>query len=465
MATDFRVKIGSATIASVASSSTVPGTRAAFGDATGGFAVETSPDSSRIPIRIHIEGTDNPEMLDRTSDILDLLDAMNVDGVAIEMESGVAVVDVARTSVRAIRYESARRVGDTGMIIDVTIIIEHFDADIIDGRGTWQYQRNASGRGMVVARLTAESRAAVVSLAQLLKSGASRPAWLSSAFKPVEDTNEFEYSGNGLATESSYAPAEITVMFEQLPSWAASDTAFADVVRMEVSFEATSSRELDIRAGNEPGLDVSITGRLTFKTEANTSYDASDTGVVASSALHAKAVACVQSMIVEAARRLGVPELTVVGDLERTVTGEDGIYQFAVPLISGGTAQVLEWEEDEIYERVSQDVILDIYDGSHWVFGHPGGFAETISHTLSCVSLGGARGYVQPQGLRRASNGKFKLMREADRPPKILRPGGDGVMKFRTHFEREYRLVRGSGHGGPGRHLLTTDGIPSGLTA
>lgn len=452
MATTHKIKIGTASIAADEADSTVIGTRAAFGDISTGLVITESPSDIRIPFRIHIVGDDNEEVLDRVSDTLDLLDAMNTDGVSVEIEPGVDVVEVQRSDVRSIRYEFERRPGDGGTVLEGTIVVEKFDPDIQDGMGVWQYQRNGSGRGFVTGRIRATSRAAAVAAAAPLRSGAARPVWLSTAFKVQEDTNEFDFQGGtiGLASDTAYAPAEILVVYEQLPAWAASDPAFADVVRLELSFQATNRPPLDNRAGHNPGLDVSLTGTLTFKTESGTTYDASDTSVVASTAMHSKVLACISAIIAEAERRLGEGVLTPMGDIERFITGADGVYQFALPMITGGANRVLEWDEDELYERNTQDVILDIYDGSHWVFEHPAGWLETITHRLSIAALGGARGYVQPQQFGRG-RGKWKTMREGDKPPKIMRHGpGIGSLpasfRFITHYERDYRLIRsGSG--------------------
>lgn len=456
MATAHRIKIGSAYIAADTTGSTVTGTWATFGDRATGLVISESPSEVRIPFRIHVTGDDNPEMLDRVGDILDLLDAMNDDGVSIEIESGIEVVEIVRADVRSIRYEFERRPGDTGMILEGAIVAEKFDPDIQEGRGTWQYQRNGSGRGFVTGRITASSRAAAVAAAAPLRAGTARPIWLSTAFKVQEDTNEFEFQGGtiGSASDTAYAPAEILIVYEQLPAWAASDAAFADVVRLDLSFQATNRQPLDNRAGINPGLDVSLTGSLTFKTEQGTTYDAADTTVVASTALHAKVLACIGAIIAEAEKRLGEGALTAMGDIERFITGADGVYQFALPMITGGANRVLEWDEDELYERTTQDVILDIYDGSHWVFEHPAGWLETIAHRLDIVALGGARGYARPQLFGRG-RGKWKTMREGDKPPKIMRHGpGIGsspvAFRFMSHFERDYRLIKSGGGGGHG---------------
>lgn len=449
--------------------STIAGTIFGFGDRGVGLEISESPTELRIPFRVRVQGDDNATMLDRVQDVLDLLDAANVEGLVIEMQSGVEVVDIARDTVKNIRYETTRKPGDNGMVIEGNFIIEKFDPDYTEGRATWQYQRNGSGRGFVVGRIFAESRAAAVAYTAPIRAGSSRPVWMASSFRVQEDTTEFEFQGGVITgADGLYAPGEAVVVFEQMPAWAAANSVFNDVVKMELTFNATQREELDVRAGNVPGLDVDISGRLTFKTESSTTFDAADTTTTSSTALPTKVEACLTAIIAEAQKRLGEGVLTPMARLDRSVTGEDGVYQFAIPLITEGPSRVLKWTEVETYTRETRDVLLDIYDGSDWEMEHPGGFRETINHVLTIEALGGSRGYTQPRMFGRGK-GTWKLMRDADRAPEIKRRGNgrtgpDPQWRFVTHFERDYLLRKGKASGGSGP-VITQEGTGSGLTA
>lgn len=464
MPTNPRLVIGAEIIDSVvggASASTIADAVFSFGDAQTGFQASSSPTEERIPFRIRIpkaSGT-NADLTTAIQDVLDMLDSMRTEGVIIEYESGQTLVEVDPATADAIKYETTRKYGDLGVIIEVQLVVEKFDASNF-GRAYWQYQRNSSGRGFCIGRILEDTRAAAVAAAAPLRSGAVRPVWMPDSFRVVEDTNEFEQASGNIAslTDASYRPGEIVVVFEQLPAWAAGNSAFADVKRMAVKFEAAPRAPQNARAGGgSPGMDVTLTGTLEFKTEAGATYDAADTGnTVDSGDLPGKVVAAVNAIIAEAESRLGEGQFTLLQSLGKSVTGEDGVYDLNLQAITKGPNRVLSWSETELYEETFRGQFVPIADGSEWEFEHPGGDEHTIQHALEIVSIGGPRGYVKPQNL---SGNDWRRIYLGDEPVEKNNAEG-GVAQYRKAFKRNYKYVprRPGRAGGGSRETVATPG-------
>lgn len=436
--------------------STIDGVFIGFGDRDNGTLIEETPDSIRVPFRVHIVATNAQTLADNTQDVLDTLASIAQHGATLTDEAGVEHLELNPDTVAKLGIEVTRFLGPdgarSGNIIEAVIVAEKLDSSFTQGTSTWSYQRISSGRSFCVGRIRAENRAAAVAIAAPLRSGAERPVWMPTNLRVIEDTNEFDAAAGEPQDlpDSSFRPAEEVVVFEQMPLWASADSRFDNVKKLECRFEARPRANLNQRAGNFPGLDVALTATMHFKTEYSATYDAADTDttIVASSALPGKVLACAAAIVDEAQKRLGEGVFTLMAPLEKSVTGEDGVYQVTVTAITGGPSRVLLWEETDLYEETSQDEDVPIFDGSEWEFQRLP--LCTIQHALDIVSIGGGRGYQKPVSLqRRPGAGSWKQRYIGDQPTKPMRNNDDSATQFVASYRRNYKFLRkGTGGGG-----------------
>lgn len=443
----------------VNSASTIANTFIGFGSAESGAVIEETGDTIRFPFRLHVSGLTGQDLATTTDDAVTALEAAAASGFELVDEDGVTHVSVSPNTVERIELEISKILGPdgarSGNILECAFVITKFDAEFANGATAWSYQRNSSGRAFCVGRVRSASRAAAVAIAATLRSGAVRPVWMPDSLRVIEDTAEFDAAPGSLAslTDAAYRPAEEVVVFEQMPSWASGDARFADVKRMECRFEAKPRAPLDARAGNRPGLDVMISATLHFKTEAGATFDAADTSTISGSALPGKVSAAMLAVIKEAEKRLGEGEITLLTPLEKSVSGEDGVYQGTFAGITLGPSRVLSWEETDLYEEASQNEDLDIFDGSTWVFEKPP--LCTITHDLIVASIGGSRNYVMPVSRqRKPGNGDWEQRHMADQPVKLLLQDDPGVPQYLAAYRRIYKFIRkGSGGGSDARYV------------
>lgn len=448
-----------------ASGSTITGAILGVGDRETGAIVTEGPDNLRFPFRVRVTAGSSADLMDAVQDVLDAIALIGRQGVQLLDETGEVCVDLDANAFERLEAETELSLAPdgaaSGAVIECAVVAVKFDSDYTDGRTSWSYQRNSSGRAFCVGRVRGTSRAAVVAIAAGLRSGAIRPVWMPSDMIVVEDTAEFDARGIttniGALAEADYRPGEEVVVFEQFPAWAAAIRTLG-CKKLECRFVASPRAPLDSRAGNVTGLDVAITATMHFKTEYNSTYDSADqsSSVVAAADLPGKAVAAAAILVTQAQTRLGEGEFTLMSSIEKSVTGEDGVYTLAIAAITNGPNRVLSWDERDLYEETSQDEDLDIFDGSHWEFEHPGGPLCTIQHDLAISSIGGPRGYRSPVSLqRRPGRGKWKQKYQGDETPKILPTGG--ATQYLSVFKRNYKFIRsGSGGGGGGSDKTTT---------
>lgn len=435
--------------------STIDGTFIGFGDRESGTIIEETAESLRFPFRVHVSAPDSQTLSDRTQDVLDALELAASKGFTLEDEADVEHISIDPANYQSIDFEVVTLLGPdgarSGNILECAFTVTKLDSDYTSGKTSWSYQRNSSGRAFCIGRVFAETRAAALAIVAPMRSGATRPVWMPSSLRVVEDTNEFDaVPGNPTALlDGSFRPAEAVVVFEQMPGWASGDSRFADVKRLECRFEARPRANMSTRAGNLPGLDVSIAATMHFKTENSTTYEAADTSVVASNALSGKVIACAQAVIDEAKRRLGEAELNILTPLEKVITGEDGVYSFTVQGVTGGASRVLAWEETDVYEETSQNEDLPIFGGGEWVFEKLP--LCTIRHTLNIVSLGSGRSYIKPVSInRRPGNGTWEQRYLGDQPVEIMPNDGEAVTQYVARYQRHYKFIRKGSGGGNG---------------
>lgn len=439
-----RLVIGNAIIDSVEdagnSTSTITGAVFEFGNRDDGLISEESPTAITANFTIVVNTDTQAALNQRVQDVLDALDGMRTDGVEIESDVGERLFFIDPAGVESVAYSTTKEWGYTSCTISVDLEVTPFDSSQY-GKARWQYNRNSSGRAFVVGTIIASTRAAAVAAAAPLWAGTARPVWMDSSFRVVSDLNEFEMASGDIATltDSSYRPGEISVTFEQIPSWMASNSAFDDIRRGEFKFSAKLERLLNIRAGNLPGLAVEVRGMVEFKTEASSTYDVADTTTIAAGALKGKVEAMATAAVAQAETRLG-ESITLLEPLERSVTGEDGVYEFILVGITGNSHQVIEWDEQETYVEAFRGQIVNLADGGDFEFEHPGGDEVSLRHTVRIVSLNGSRGYPKPQTSLR--NMRRTLLE--DDPAQILRADNTLPRRHEKIYRRSYTRVNKS---------------------
>lgn len=447
MATNLRLKIGSIIIDSVdgvASTSTIPG--AVFAFPADGIIGRTSETTEEIPIRIRckIGASDDPtDLTDLVNDVLDALDAMATDGVIVEWQAGSTLMEIDPAEVAGLSYTVEHQWEDKGCTLAVTITAARIDASGI-GSGEWQIQRNTASNMKVVGRLTYANLNDALADVALMRAGSKRPTWMPSSARVVEDTAEpAQRSGDvGTLVKADYRPVTHVVIWETMAAHMATSSAFDNVRRAEWKAETQQRDPLNIRAGNVTGVNFNLRGALEFKSEQNTTYDALDAAAVAASAMLAQAIACAQVKLAEAEARLGV-SITLVEELNRGVTGADGVYEVNLVGVTGGPTRVMAWNETETFEENFQGEFVGCTDGSEWEGEDARGDEQLISHSLEIVCLGRvARGYARPQALPGSG---WRRINRADEHPQTSDTGGAPMT--RVVYNRKYRRVP-TGNGG-----------------
>lgn len=442
------------------STSTITGAIFEFGNRDDGLISEESPTAITSNFTIVVNVDSQADLNQRVQDVLDALDEMRSEGVEIESDVGERVFFIDPAAVESVAYSTTKEWGFQSCTISVDLEITPFDSSQF-GKARWQYNRNSSGRAFIVGTIIASTRAAAVAVAAPLRAGTARPVWMPDSCRVVSDLNEFEMSSGDIGTlpDTSYRPGEISVTFEQLPAWMASNSAFDDIRRGEFKFSARLEKLLNIRAGNLPGLAVEVRGMVEFKTESSTDYDVADTTTVAAGGMKGKVVAMANAAVAQAETRLG-ESITLLEPLERSVTGEDGVYEFIVVGITGNANQVIEWDEQETYVEAFRGQIVNLADGGDFEFEHPGGDEVSLRHTVRIVSLNGSRDYPQPQTSLR--NMRRTLLE--DDPVQILRADSTLPKRHEKIYRRSYtRVNKGGAGGGGGRATSSGFGPQIGL--
>lgn len=448
MASNMRLVIGGTVIDSVEgalSASTIDGAVLAF-PIEDGVAAETSSQTEVLRIRIRVTvdpatGTTD-ELRTRVLEVLEALDAMAQVGFTLEHSAGDALIEVDPELVaNSVTTSVRQRWGKKGWIGEVSIEIPRIDQSQV-GTGTWQIQRVGGGRMLVVGTLQYADMATALADVAAMRGGAVRPAWMPTSARVVEDT-----AGTGMAKGSiaalpttSYRPVEMTVIWEQMASHMASNSAFNGIPRAKWAVRATPRPPLDDRASQDPGLDIEIEGTIEFKTEQSTSYDLADSSVTPDQSMRGRVLACIDVLKAVAEARAGT-QITLLVDHERDISGEDGVYNFNVRGVSGGPSRVMGWEETETLEEAFRGQIAEGSDGSEWEFEHSGGDAKTVHHQLEISSIGGFRPYVKPASVQ-GSN--WRRITRADDQGKSFRTGS-GPRQYRAMYRRVYRFVNPKG--------------------
>lgn len=332
----------------------------------------------------------------------------------------------------------------------------------------WQYQVSAGGiAGMIATAsfgptvsggsITAGARQNAVAWINKLRNTANYPAWLSSAFRMVDNVTEFDQKQNqGTVGESSYDPAQVTLMFAELPSSLAGGSAFsADVQKIEWGVTMNDRPPLNRRSGANAGFDLTLNINFILRTEGNTTFNSSESSL-ADNAIYAKAEAVAAAVITVFETIYASLTLAKLGKPTLSIDPTSGVATATVRYY--GDVTIVSWEERALLSNVAQKVFSRATDGSDWKYELEGGPLRMLTHTLTIVSIGSPVLYKPPT----LGNDWDEL--QTDSEPKTEAAYSDGQIQFSTFGQKVWRYVNpGPGSHGAGASTVgtwTLDNVP-----
>lgn len=333
----------------------------------------------------------------------------------------------------------------------------------------WQYQQGGGGIAGMVAQaqfgptivsgsITAGARANALAWVNKLRNTANYPAWLSTAFRLLEPTVEFEQKLNqATITESSYDPALVTITFKELPATLAAITATFDANVIGVAFDVFEGNRAPLpgRAGSLPGTDVTVSGSFTLKTESNTTWNSSDTSL-ADNAMIAKAAdvaaGCITMFQAVYGPRLGIAQF---GKTQVHIDPTTGVGSFNAYF--AGNVTIFLWDEQTTLRNVEQKVHSRATDGTDWKYEMKGGPIRILDHSLRIVASSPIS--YQPPML---SSDWDRL--EGGREPTTDMKFNDGAVQWESQGSGAWRYVnRNAGSAGAQMKSFTVDTVGKGL--
>lgn len=313
---------------------------------------------------------------------------------------------------------------------------------------TWSHALEGGGRPGVQASAVFQTREDANLWVRNLRSGVARPAWMGTAYRFVTAMRNIEQQPNQAAPvpEAAYAPCEVTAIFNALPSAWALSAAFADVVDGDCEMGASLRGRLQSEAGARPGLNVTISGRVMFKTEKDEEFDSTDTTVVVPDGLREKTLACFRVMKADLERRRGISEVQLPD-------GEAGIELLPSPksgevfFVAAGVAEfdgVLEFSEHMEVEMTTRDRIMD---------GVLGGvvFQDELGPVVRVKQSGAAMtSYLYAPQKPPFINDRWLELRWKPTKPVQKPPHEDGMTFYEVGWDGEWVLVSDGGQGARG---------------
>jgi hypothetical protein len=312
--------------------------------------------------------------------------------VVIEMGAGVPLMEF-KTSDGSY-YDLASEVqiipGNDVSILTITIRARRHDGDgarpnpnlppgALDFFG-WQYEAGPDGTGAFLTRAQFETFAQAMVHAGNLRSGASRPVWMPAKFTLHNVGYEMEEPAT-----AEYRPTTLVIAYVALPEWAAS---IPNLVRITSEMNAVPIRLNERSLTPEPGHLVTISGQLTFKTEANTSLGDGDAVDVASAALRAAADAATDAVAAQAATRFSDGGFAMIERAYPQFSVVNGTVGFELAMVTGGPQRVMEWNETVTTAFVDRAAELVDSEGNVTIMGHALGYEWTVTQNATVIYLG-----------------------------------------------------------------------------
>ena len=389
-----RVKIGDWILDASGSTSTTPGTVLMWPEE--GLRIRELAEAAEFTFFVRYDGNSRAQIETRLTQLRDTLKRLQGD-VAIEVASGTSVAEFKTSdgSYTALAFDTEILPGERHGLMIVTARITR-DAEsrpnpalpdgAVDVFG-WQYEQGPDGLAAAFARFGFQTHAQALTYAATIRSGTALPAFIPSSFKLQSIGYDIEEPET-----DEFRPSTIAVTLKQLPAWATG--VDSDIVGITATLQAEPIR-LNARAGSDatdPGLAFQVGGSITFKTEQNTSFDASDTSVVAGNQLRIKADAALVAIMDEAASRLGLGgEYITVERAFPSLEVERGTVNFNVVAMSGNPGRVQAYDETITSILTDRDVEVYDGDGTETTFEHAAGYEWLVTFTATVASVGGSR--------------------------------------------------------------------------
>lgn len=320
----------------------------------------------------------------------------------------------------------------------------------------WQYQQSGGGiAGMIATAqfgptisggsITAGARQNALAWINKLLNTANYPSWLSTAFRMLEPTVEFEQKQNlGSVAESSYDPALVTITFAELAATLAANSSVFDSNVVKVDFNAVEGNRAPLpgRSGATPGTDVTLAGTFVLRTEGNTTWNGTATSL-ADTAIIQKAAdvadACSTMFQSVYGTRLG---LVRFGKIEVNIDPTSGVGSFSAYF--AGSTTIFEWDEKASLRNIEQKVHSRATDGSDWKYAMKGGPLRILEHSLKIVAAS-AVPYKPP-----TLSGDWDKLEGGAEPQTDMR-FNDGAIQWVTQGSGVWRYVNpGPGNNGAG---------------
>lgn len=481
-----RLYIGASYIidaADTSSSSTTSGVQLDVGDLESPVITQESDNEYRWPLMYAIVTAASESALKTAVDTVKAA-IRNCQGknIIYEKTNGTTLFQMSSTEWPQCRGDVVTEYGDNGLTAELAFSFVGTQSGPVGsgadepgqtGPINWQYQQSGGGiAGMVATAqfgptisggsITAGARENAVAWINKLRNTANYPAWLSSAFRMLEPTVEFEQKQNQSSiTESSYDPALVTITFAELPATLAAITATFDANVVHVDFGAVEGNRAPLpgRAGVLPGTDVTLFGNFTLKTESNTTWNATDSSLADASIIDKAALVadgCVTMFLAVYGPRLS---LVRFGKIEVNVDATTGVGSFNAYF--AGNVTIFEWDEKTLLRNIQQKVHSRATDGSDWKYEMKGGPLRLLTHSLKIVAANAVP-------YRRPTLSKDWDEIEGSAEPTTDMKFNDGAVQWTTFGEKVFRYVNpGPGDNGAGRSAsgqgFTVDTVGKGI--
>ena len=335
----------------------------------------------------------------------------------------------------------------------------------------WQYQQAGGGiAGMVATAqfgptvvsgsVTAGARENALAWINKLRNTANYPSWLSTGFRLLEPTIEFEQKLNqATITEASYNPALVTLTFKELSPTLAAITATFDANVIGVSFDVLEGNRAPLpgRAGSLPGTDVTVSGTFTLKTEGTTTWNSSDSSL-ADADIIAKAAAVAAGCITMFSAVYG-PRLALAqfGKTQVNIDPTTGVGSFNAYF--AGNVVIFLWDEKTTLRNIEQKVHSRATNGSDWKYEMAGGPIRILDHSLRIIAA-------SPVSYRPPTLSHAWDRLEGGREPTVDMKFNDGAVQWESQGSGAWRYVNpGPGPNGAGAKGkdFTVDSVGSGV--
>lgn len=250
----------------------------------------------------------------------------------------------------------------------------------------WNFGLDSNGRASAVGVVTFQTRTDATAWVQLVRSG-TRPAWMASAMRFTTAGWSFQQQPNqgSPVPEGAYTPCIATAVFRALPSALAGSGAFTNINDVEYTVLIKARPPVAEEAGAAPGYDVTISGSIQMKTEADATWDSNDTTTVAAGSVKSTARSAIDAIVSDAQTRAGT-SFTRMDEPELAIGGTRGEVAFVVTAVADLPNGILSWEETTTLKRITRNRRIDGTKGTR-VFKHPNGSLWKCFHTLAITAL------------------------------------------------------------------------------